>query len=157
MTSAGLMPMCRPAFSPNFLEISSLVALEMGRRPSMNRLVMRGISSITAPILMPKPRMPGMPSTNSCPFLQANAPMPQPTNTPRKSGSPSRPNFFLHALCVDIQFVKARNQVECLVNQQGERHESLAERLGDGDAVHFVIELLELRSRIGRLAISVRM
>ena len=94
MTKAGLIPMCKPAFSPNLRAIIWRVASEMGRRPSMNSPVMRGINSMTAPILIPNPRIPGMPSTSSCPFLQASAPMPHPTNTPRKSGSPRMPNFF---------------------------------------------------------------
>ena len=56
--------------------------------------------------------------------------------------------FLLHALRVDIQFVEPRNQVERLVDEDGERHEPLAERLRDGDAVHLIIEFLEFGSRI---------
>lgn len=40
-----------------FLAISSRVASEMGFKPSMNKAVIRGISSITAPILIPKPNI----------------------------------------------------------------------------------------------------
>ncbi|EJX08429.1 hypothetical protein EVA_03464 [gut metagenome] len=33
-------------------------------------------------------------STNSLPFLQDKAAIPQPTKIPRNRGSPSKPNFF---------------------------------------------------------------
>ena len=49
-----------------------------------------------------------------------------------------------HSFRVDVQLVKARNLVEQLVDDQRERHESLAERLRDGDAVHLVVVRLEL-------------
>ena len=41
----------------NFLPTTSLVFSEMGIRPSTNNLVMRGMSSITAPMVTPRNRM----------------------------------------------------------------------------------------------------
>ena len=57
ITKAGLIPIFKPTALLNFLAISSRVASEIGFNPSMNRLVIRGINSITAPILIPKPRI----------------------------------------------------------------------------------------------------
>ena len=114
MTSAGLMPMeiSRPL---NRLATSSRVASEMGLSPSMKRPVMRGISSITAPILMPRPRMPGIPSTKPFQLSQARMPMPQPTMTPMKRGSPSTPKrFFMPSasmLSLSIPGILSRHQL----------------------------------------------
>ena len=63
------------------------VCSAIGFKPSMNSDVIRGISSITAPIVTPK---------NST-FLMsswARTPIRAPTITPRMSGSPMTPNFF---------------------------------------------------------------
>ncbi|EJX08430.1 hypothetical protein EVA_03465 [gut metagenome] len=49
--------MLRPTAPLNFLAISSRVASEIGLKPSMKSAVIRGISSITAPILMPNPNI----------------------------------------------------------------------------------------------------
>ena len=57
MTKAGLIPMLRPTAPLNFFAIISRVASEIGFKPSINKPVMRGINSITAPILMPKPKI----------------------------------------------------------------------------------------------------
>ena len=52
--------------------------------------------------------------------------------------------LLLHALRVDVNLVDARYVVQCLVDDDGEGHEALAERLWDGDAVHAFVEALEL-------------
>ena len=94
ITRAGLIPMLRPFVPLNFLLMSSRVASEIGFSPSMKRDVMRGMSSITAPILIPAPRMYGILSTTSFQLSHERAPMMIPTRIPRKRGSPRRPNFF---------------------------------------------------------------
>ena len=94
MTRAGLMPMLMPAEFLNFRLTRSLVASAIGLSPSIKSDVMRGMSSITAPILMPRPRMYGMRSTTSPQLRQLRQPMRMPTSTPSRSGSPSTPNFF---------------------------------------------------------------
>ena len=86
ITTAGDIPIY--IFLPlNFCLTTSWVFSAMGFRPSMKRLVMRGMSSMTAPIVTPK---------NST-FLMsswASTPIRAPTMTPRMSGSPMTPNFF---------------------------------------------------------------
>ena len=94
ITSAGDIPIYNSLSAPNFFAISSLVASEIGLRPSINRLVIRGISSITAPIFIPSPRVAGMLFIISSVSLQARQPIIIPMITPRKSGSPKSPNFF---------------------------------------------------------------
>ena len=94
ITSAGLIPMLKPVLFLYFLAISSRVASEIGFKPSMKRLVIRGINSITAPILIPSPRIPGILSKTSFQLAQPKAPIPQPITIPKNSGSPIRPNFF---------------------------------------------------------------
>ena len=66
----------------------------LGFKPSIKRLVIRGINSITAPILIPSPKMPGILSNTSFQLAQPNAPIPQPITIPKNSGSPINPNFF---------------------------------------------------------------
>ena len=92
ITSAGDIPIyIFPILNLEFRNweffTTSCVFSEIGIKPSMNSLVIRGISSITAPIVTPKNRI----------FLMSNcakAPIRAPTITPNTSGSPSMPNFF---------------------------------------------------------------
>ena len=94
ITSAGDIPMLRPSAPLNLRAMRLRVASEMGFRPSMKSTVTRGISSITAPILMPSVRIWGMLSTIWPHDVHVRQPMPMPTTTPRKRGSPITPNFF---------------------------------------------------------------
>ena len=96
ITKAGLIPILSPALFLYFFAISSRVASEIGFRPSIKRLVIRGINSITAPILIPRPNMLGMLSTTSFQLPQPSAPIPQPITIPRNKGSPIKPNFFFN-------------------------------------------------------------
>ena len=86
MTSAGDMPICT-FIPPNRFLATSCVFSAMGFRPSMNRLVIRGMSSITPPIVTPR--------NNT--FLMSSwaaHPISTPTITPNTNGSPNTPNFF---------------------------------------------------------------
>ena len=59
--------------------------------------------------------------------------------------------LLLHSLRVDMHLVYAGDIVKTLVYDNSERHETLTEWLGDGDAFHAWIELLEtLGGKVGK-------
>ena len=98
MTTAGDMPMY--TFLPlNLRFTTSCVFSATGFRPSINKEVMRGMSSITAPIVTPRKRIFLMSSW-------ASAPISAPTITPNTSGSPSMPNFFFKPSASIFSFSK---------------------------------------------------
>ena len=51
--------------------------------------------------------------------------------------------LLLQSLCIDIELRETRNHIHCLVEEDGEWHEALAEWLRNGDTVQVVV-LLEL-------------
>ena len=57
--------------------------------------------------------------------------------------------LLLHALSIDVELREARNAVESLVEDDGERHEALAERLRNRYAVEVVMLLELLGCKVG--------
>ena len=57
--------------------------------------------------------------------------------------------FLFQSVSVYVQFAEARYLVQCLVEDDGQGHEALAERLGDGDALQLVVALELLGREVG--------
>ena len=57
--------------------------------------------------------------------------------------------LLFQSVSVYVQFAEARNLVQCLVEDDGQGHEALAERLGDGDALQLVVALELLGREVG--------